>query len=150
MAHKRARHRHGIHNLLWATINAFKDKTPKARKKTQIHLNIGLFARSATLLDTLLENLLQALAVLESLGVSVVGASLPGRSAEVFDAVGILEHFVDLLEGLAGRLGKHEEHVDGHGDAEDGENDVSLPFDLHERWRHEVAESEIECPVTRS
>ena len=35
-------------------------------------------------------------------------ASLPGRSTNVLDAVGVLEDLLDLLEGLAGRLGEEE------------------------------------------
>lgn len=52
--------------------------------------------------------------------------SLPGRSSEVGNAVGIFKHVLGLLQGLAGSLGEHEEDVDKHGDVEDTKDEVGL------------------------
>lgn len=72
---------------------------------------------------------------------------LPGRGADVPDTVGVLEHLVDLLQRLAGRFGEHEKNVDGHGGAEDAEDDVGLPSDAHEGGRDEVAKGEAGSKV---
>jgi len=74
---------------------------------------------------------------------------LPGRSADVLDAVRVLEHCVDLLEGFARSLGEHEEDVDGHGDTEHAEDDIRTPGDVDEGRRDEVTEGEVESPVAR-
>lgn len=39
--------------------------------------------------------------------------------------------------------------MDGHGDAEDSEDDVGLPLDVDEGRGNEVSESEVEDPVAR-
>jgi hypothetical protein len=63
--------------------------------------------------------------------------------------LGVLEHSSNFLEWLAGCLWEGEENVDPHGNAEDTENDVSVPSDVDEsRWNKETL-SKIECPVCR-
>lgn len=48
------------------------------------------------------------------------------------------EHLLDLLESLACGFREAEEDVDSHGRAEDPEQDVHLPLDIHERGRNKV------------
>lgn len=84
----------------------------------------------------------QVLVVLHACGTAGEVLGLPGRSADVLDAVRVFEHVVDLLERLAGGLREHEEDVDCHGQAEHAEDDVGTPGDVHESWRDEVAERE--------
>ena len=62
-------------------------------------------------------------------------ASLPSRSADVADALGVLEHSGDFLERLAGGFWECEENVKPHGNAEDAEDDVGLPSDVDESRR---------------
>lgn len=56
-----------------------------------------------------------------------VDAGLPGRSAEVGQAVGVLEDLGRLLESLSGRLGEDKEDVDEGGNIEDAKDDPSFP-----------------------
>lgn len=84
---------------------------------------------------------------LESTGRLEVDVSLPGRSTDAFDSVGVGEDSLNLLEGLARRLREEEEDVEEHGDTEDTEDDVRPPLNIDERWRDEVGESEVEGPV---
>lgn len=70
----------------------------------------------------------------------VVDTCLPGWHAAH-------EHLLDIFERLSARLGEAEEDVDGHGCAEDTEDDVHLPLDVDERGRDEVREGEVEDPV---
>jgi hypothetical protein len=67
-------------------------------------------------------------------------AGLPGRSSDVADALGVLEHSGDLLKRLTSCFCEHEEDVDPHGNAEDTEDDVSLPSDVDESRRDEIAQ----------
>lgn len=52
---------------------------------------------------------------------------------------------INLLERLSLGLRIHEEDVEGHGKAEDTEDDVSLPSNVGECWGDEEGESEIEA-----
>ena len=52
--------------------------------------------------------------------------SLPGRYANILDAVRVLEHLGDLLERLSSCLREHEIDVDRHDCAEDREDDIGL------------------------
>ena len=87
------------------------------------------------------------LAGLEQSGVVELLVRLPRGGADVFWSERVGEHLLDFLEGLAGRLGEGEEHVQEHGGVEDAEDDVDLPLDVDERGGHEVAEGEVEDPV---
>lgn len=49
-----------------------------------------------------------------------------------------VKHHINLLQRPASSLGVHEEHVDGHGEAEYAEYNICLPLDVVEGWRHEV------------
>jgi hypothetical protein len=53
--------------------------------------------------------------------------ALPRRNVGV-------EQNVDFLEGLGAGLGICEEDVEGHGEAEDPENDVCSPLNVGESW----------------
>jgi len=79
-----------------------------------------------------------------------IDAGLPRRGSQVFDAIGVLEHGLGLLEGLARGLGEHEEDVDEHGEVEDAEDDIRLPADVGEGHGGEEAEGRVKGPVARS
>lgn len=85
----------------------------------------------------------------EAGGAAARDPGLPGRSPDVFDALGVLEDGLGLLEGLARRLGEQEEDVDEHGDEEDGEDEVRLPLDVGKGLGDEEAQRRVEGPVTR-
>lgn len=88
---------------------------------------------------------------LHRLDTPVVVAGLPGRCANVWDPVGILEDGSGLFQSARCRLGEHEEDVNPRGHEEDAEDDVGAPGDFGERLWHEGAEGGVECPVgTRS
>lgn len=73
--------------------------------------------------------------------------SLPGRLTDERNTGGIGEDGLDVLEGLTGGFGEHEEDVQEHGGTEDTEENVDLPLDVDEGRGHEVAEREVEGPV---
>jgi hypothetical protein len=56
-----------------------------------------------------------------------IDAGLPGRSAEVGQAVGVLEDLGRLLKSLSSRLGEDEEDVDEGSNVEDAKDDPSFP-----------------------
>ena len=114
-------------------------------------LDVSSFDAFVTLRRELAANLLlwKAFVALHAGGLAGEVLGLPGWSADVLDAVWVLEHRVDLLKGFSGGFREHEEDVDGHSDTEDSEDDVSTPGDVDEGRRNEVAESEVEGPVTR-
>jgi len=66
--------------------------------------------------------------------------ALPWRNVGV-------EQDVNLFECLSVGLWEHEEDVDGHGEAEDTENDVGPPLDVGKGWCDEVRKREVENPV---
>lgn len=103
------------------------------------------------LLDTLgavLEATLLHIAALQSLGAAEALLGLPGGNTNVLDALLVVgEDVLDLLESLSSGLGEHEEDVEEHGGAEDGEDEVDLPLDIDERRRNEVGEGKVEDPV---
>lgn len=118
----------------------------------QIVKILDVLLLNTNLLDTLgrlliVDLLLQSDAVLHSSGFAVVRLRLPCRRSKELDSVWILEHFGDLLESLVRSFWENEKDVNGHRDAEDGENNVGLPFDADEGWWDEVTESEVEGPV---
>lgn len=57
--------------------------------------------------------------------VAGLGARLPGGNAAQ-------EHLLDILKSLSSRLREAQEGVDGHGGAEDAEDEVNLPLDVDE------------------
>ncbi len=68
----------------------------------------------------------------------MIDPGLPSGCANPLDAMWIKEDGFDLLEGLGGGLGEHEEDVDEHGDEEDAEEDVDSPRYADEGGRDEV------------
>lgn len=76
---------------------------------------------------------------------------LPGRLANELDGtgLGVVKDVRDLLEGLVGRLGEHEEHVPEHAEAEDSKQDVGLPGDVCKCGWHKVGKGKVERPVSR-
>jgi hypothetical protein len=79
------------------------------------------------------------LATLGTAGAAVFDPRLPCRGTRH-------EHFLDILESLARRLGEEEESVDCHGGAEDAEDEVDAPLDVDESGWDEVGEGEVEDP----
>ena len=81
----------------------------------------------------------------------LVDVGLPSGRSEISDAPrgGVIEDLLDLLKKLLGGLGEQEEHVPEHAEAEDGEDNVHLPFDVLKPWWHEVRKGEVEDPVGR-
>lgn len=63
----------------------------------------------------------------------------PSRRADELDGarLSVVEDVDDILEGLVGCLGEHEEDVDEHSETENGEQHIGLPGDVVERGRHE-------------
>ena len=57
-----------------------------------------------------------------------------------------VEEDVDLLKCLSMGLGEHEEDVDGHGEAENAEDDVGSPLDVGKGRGDEVRKRKIEDP----
>lgn len=59
----------------------------------------------------------------------------PGRGTDEPDRArfGVVKHIRDLLQRFVGRLGKQEKHMNEHGGAEDGKNDIGAPCDVCER-----------------
>lgn len=70
--------------------------------------------------------LLQALAVLHARGGGVEVLGLPGRGAEVANAIRVFEHLRDLFQRLTSSFWEEEVDVDEHRDTEDAEDDVSV------------------------
>lgn len=64
--------------------------------------------------------------------------ALPWRNVGV-------EQNVDLLQGLAMGFRVHKENVESHGEAENTENDISLPLDVGEGRSNEVCLGNISC-----
>lgn len=62
---------------------------------------------------------------------------LPCRSADAWNTIGVLEHELDLLKGLASGLREQEGSVDEHCQIEDTKDDVDLPADVDESFRNE-------------
>lgn len=87
------------------------------------------------------------LAILEVAHAAGLDPGLPGRSANVRNAIGVLEHFLGLLQGLARSFREAEEDVEEHGNVEDTEDQIDLPSNVLERRRNKCAESGIERPV---
>lgn len=77
------------------------------------------------------------------------GVRLPGRSANVLDALGVLKHGLGLLQRLAGRLGEAKEDVDESGDVEHGKDDVGPPLNVGKGRRGKETEGRVERPVGR-
>ena len=74
---------------------------------------------------------------------------LPSRRTDVLRSVRVREELFHFFKRLASRLREHEEHMNPHGNAENPEKDIGLPFDVLERRRHEIAKREIERPIAR-
>lgn len=70
----------------------------------------------------------------------VINTSLPSRCPAE-------EHIFDLFQCLAGSFREEEESVSGHGETEDAEDEVGLPFDVDEGGWGEVAKCEVKDPV---
>ena len=69
--------------------------------------------------------------------------ALPGRN------VGVKQD-VDFFECLGAGFGVCEEDVEGHGEAEDAENDVGSPLDVGESRSDEICDTKVEDPVCGS
>ena len=74
---------------------------------------------------------------------------LPRQGPDELRSQRVRKHVLDLLQRLARRLREGEEDVDGHGEAEDTEDEVRLPLDIFKGGRDEVAQGEVEGPVGR-
>lgn len=95
----------------------------------------ALMARHSCLLVAHVTNL-------RTTDVLVLDARLPRRDA-------LEEHLFNIFKGLAGRLGETEEGVDGHGSAEDTEDDIDFPLDVDEGRRDEVAALNVKCVLSQ-
>lgn len=57
-----------------------------------------------------------------------------------------VEEDINLLKCLSMGLREHEEDVDGHGEAENAEDDVGSPLDVSKGRCNEVRQSKVEDP----
>ena len=107
-----------------------------------------MIRRSGRLLIVVMSNLSLDITMLSTVNQLGNDTGLPGRSTEVRNTVGILEHGLNLLEGLTSGLREQEENVDESTGIEDTEEQVGLPLDIGESNGGEHAESSVESPVS--
>ena len=84
---------------------------------------------------------------LDGKGMTEGTLSLPGRSTEVRNAVGVGEDRLNLLQRLTRSFWEQEQDVEKHRATEDTEKDVHLPLNINKCRRNEVTQREVEGPV---